>query len=166
MERPKRSFATDRKPPKILSKSKFLKNTFQIYNSFSKSQAYDSNKELCLLQFLVNKNGPKKYCYKYKALKNTAFIKKPLKCTAAVTTALKILIFKIQTPPKYSADPLSTNDCIAKGRLINRFCPLQCHFNVKGGGGGGGADMTFYFLCQKLKSVGLPEVESFRDSDH
>ena len=29
-------------------------------------------------------------------------------------------------------------------------------------------DLTFYFLCQKLESVGLSEnvLESFRDSDH
>ena len=34
--------------------------------------------------------------------------------------------------------------------------------------GGGVLDMTFYFLCQKLESVGMSEIvlESFRDSDH
>ena len=33
LERPKQFFATDRKPQKILSKSKILKNTLQRYNS-------------------------------------------------------------------------------------------------------------------------------------
>ena len=34
--------------------------------------------------------------------------------------------------------------------------------------GGGVLDMMFYFLCQKLESVGVSEIvlESFRDSDH
>ena len=34
--------------------------------------------------------------------------------------------------------------------------------------GGEVLDMTFYFLCQKLESVGMSEIvlESFGDSDH
>ena len=90
-------FPTDwQRTQKIFSENQNHTNTLLRHDSFSKRKVqYDGNEKLCLLKYLVNKTGPKKYCWNYETLKNTAFLwKKDRNTAAAMTDTKKLQYFR------------------------------------------------------------------------